>query len=683
MRRHHKTRNEREKVKEDWLKIFWVLSLMVLLSVVEAKAAAEEKEEPKGLSGAVTPVFSYVTIDKDEKKFREDWWLDDQWSGGVDEFVLKHSQRDLSIFVEGSAIFSNKDYDLFMRINKAGLGYIHGGYTQYRKYFDDTGGFFSPFAITHFDLDKDLYLNIGNFFIDAGLNAPGLPEIAVGYEHRFKDGDKTLTSWGSVTEGDISRKIFPTFKDIDEKWDILKVQINHDIGWVHLGNDFRYEHLETDTIRLEQDRNPDENTSKTVTVFEEYSHNAFYNTFRADSHVTDKCYLALGYLFNSVDGTSDFRINTAPFDSNFDRNWFTRAVDVEQKSHVVNTNLLFGPWKDFVFYGGLQIETTEKDGDTDAVLNEIRPGADVISPEAGIVSRTDKTGFQETAGTRYKGIPYTTIYAEGKWTQQDIDLFERQIEDGEPDFVRFTDTDAGRRRYTIGFNTSPISRTTLSAHYRSNVRNNEYDHPLNTEQDSYPALIRDQELKTDEISAKISCRPTWRLRTSLQYRLVSTEIDTSKETDPLGSVESGSYDANIYSASVTWTPLSRFYLMGLFSYQDVRARSFNNAVDSVVSYDGDVYSFTGSAVYAIDDKTDMEFEYIYSRSDNFKDNSAFGLPLLLDNERHGLFSCFSRRINENMEIQLRYGYYSYREESNDGADDYTAHLFGVGWKFGF
>jgi hypothetical protein len=393
-----------------------------------------------------------------------------------------------------------------------------------------------------------------------------------------------------------------------------------------------------------------------------------------DSHVNEKLYWSLGYLFTTLEGDAAFRMVTDPFGPEpFDKNWFTRSVDIDQESHVVNVNAMLGPFKDLTFYAGLQAETTETEGDMDGVLAEILPGVGEVSPEAVVVSRTDKGSLEETVGARYTGIRYTTLYAEGKWTQQNIDLFERELEDDALNFERSTDTDVERQRYTLGFNTSPISKTTLSARYRHRSHDNEYSHLGDTEP-GYSAFITAQDFTTEEITTKLSIRPGSRVKLSLQYQLIAADIDTRSDTTPPSSVRSGDYDADIYSMSTTVTPISRLYLTGFFSYQEVRSTAFDNGVSSVIAYEGDIYMVLLTAGYGIDDKTELNVEYLYTRSENFNDNSLDGLPMGLDNRRQGVLVRLFRKISETIDGQLGYGFYTYEEESGGGADDYTAHV---------
>jgi len=642
---------------------------------------AQEPSEQSQPEGQITPTLRYVTVNGDEEKFREDRWVHEDWAAGLEEFALDRVyDDDVTLSFEGRAILPEEDYSLRFHLTKSDVGFVHGGYTEYRKYFDGTGGFFEGFSTPSFELGNDMHLDIGNLFIEVGLTMPDRPKISFGYEHQFKDGSKSLLEWGSVAEGGITRKVLTAFKEIDEEADIFKAEIEHEMGKVQIGDQVRYEQYRNATKRVEKERNLDAGTSETVNVSENYSHYVFSNTFNMDSHVNESLYWSLGYLFTNLEGGGALRLATTPFGPEpFDKNWFTRSMDIDQNSHVANFNALFGPFRELTFYGGLQAETTETEGDTDGVLRETSfPGGAEVSPQAEILSRTDKGSFEETVGARYTGISYTTLYAEGTWNQQNIDLFERELEENALSFERSTDTGVGQQRYTLGFNTSPIPTMTLSARYRRRYYANDYDHLLDTEP-GYSAFITAQDFTSDEITTRLTVRPSSRVKVSLNYQLIATDIETRSDTAPPSGVQSGDYDVDIYSAAVTVTPLSRLYLTGLFSYQALRSTAFDNGSPSVITYEGDVYGVIGTAGYAIDGKTDLNLEYVYTRSDNFTDNSADGLPLGLDNQRHGLLAGISRRITETMEAEFRYGFYTYDENGNKGADDYRAHLIAMRW----
>jgi hypothetical protein len=661
------------------------LETRILLAVIPGlvfatgKIRGEQSQPEPELTNSVTPIVRYVTVKGDEARFRQDWWMKDGWAGGIDEATYQYKiNKDWTLNAEARAIFKDEDYKLRLEIANPNVGFMRAGYTEYRKYFEDSGGFFRLFTPPELNPNRDLHLDIGDIYFEAGLTLPNLPKVTFGYERQFKNGAKSMLEWGSVTQGGNTRKTFPSFKDIDETVDIFKVEAEHDIGKVHLADQFHYEYYRYTNDRFDGSTNLASGASQTVTVHEHYTHDAFFNTFRLESHVTDKLYWSFGYLFTTLDGDPSLMLNTVPFANNNDKNWFTQSVAVQQNSHVLNFNMMYGPFvKGLYLYGGLQGEVTDGNGFTDATLTQITGGA-TNSPLAVINSDEHKKSLQETFGLRLVSIPYTTVYAEGRWSQEFIDLFEQEVDSGVLNFQRDTDTDINRQDYSVGFNTSPLPRMTLSARYRHGIHENDYEHLVDTEE-GYPAFITAQKFTSDEIMSKLTLRPMSRLSVSFMYQLYAMDIDTTTKSVailgvPGGTIQSGNYDAMIYSVSATVTPISRLYLTGLFSFQDTRTIGFANGDPAILKYVGNVYTVLSSAGYALDEKTDVTIQYTYSRSDNFTDNSTVGLPLGLDFQRHGLAASLSRRISKNVAARLGYGFYEYNEGSSGGFNDYKAHL---------
>ncbi|VBB45489.1 putative Planctomycete cytochrome C [uncultured Desulfatiglans sp.] len=660
-------------------------TLLVLFLCGAGAAEGGASEGDHSWTFEMSPAAQYAIVDGDERKFSEDWWMPNGWMVGLERFFFKKPLGGGWTFnMEGHALFPGDDYRVDLLLEKAGYGFVRGRYGEYRKYFDDTGGFFHPFRIPAFSLDRDLQLDIGELALEFGITVPEWPEIAGGYERRFKKGEKSLLQWGSVAEDGLTRKIYPAYKEVDEKLDVFKVKVSHDISGIHLEDSARYERSRIDTGRFEQEFDIQSGEAESVSVYESSEYDALYNTLYLESRFHEKAYLSMGYLYNDLDGDAAFRMFTVPFGPEpFDKDWSTSLVDFEQESHVLNLNAMLGPIRDLSLQGGIQGEFIESRGRTKAELLETSFGGEVGSPETEGRSSVDRNGFDESIELRYGGIPYTALYAEGKWTQQEIDLFEDEFEDGVLAFERLTDSDVSRRRYTFGVSTSPIRRLTLSGHYRRSVRKNDYDHKIDSEESGYSAFIEKQEWTSDEIKAKIGARMTARLKGSLQYQFVDAKIDTASATQPPSLVESNGYKANIYSLSLTASPTAKMYVTGIFSYSDISSESFDNGAGSVVGYDGDVYSFIGTAGWSIGKNTDLTLEYLYSGSDNFQDNSEEGLPLGIDNDRHGLRLGCSRKINDQLKVRFKYGFYKYTEDSNNGIDDYRAHLLGLAFEYAF
>ncbi|MCF8039015.1 MAG: hypothetical protein K9K79_06835 [Desulfohalobiaceae bacterium] len=675
-------------MKQAILFIFVVLAGMLLFGQVQAQDDAfEEAFEEEAQGGetelSMTGNYHYIDVDGDESQFREHFWTDDGSIGGVKRFSLKSSLREDTAFrAEGHAQFGNHDYGLELRLDKEDTGYLRGGFSEYRKYFDDSGGFFEPFPNSSFDLNRDLELDIGSFFVEAGITRPDWPQVRFVYEHHYKDGEKSLTRWGGVTQSGETRNIFPTFKEVDQTRDTFITEIDHTVKKVKLHDRFLYEHFDSETTRFEESRDLDAGTSESVTVAESEDSDRLFNTFYSEVNIHDTIYASVGYLYSNYEGDADFDMVTVPFNESFDKNWSASEIDLDQDSHLVNLNLMAGPYRDVRLSGGIKSEWTDTRGDTEAVLTEIGFGGGLDEPEADIFSDKDSQGFEENLEIRYTGLPGTTLYGQGRWSQYDIDLFEREIEDGSLGFERDTDTDRDQTRYKAGFSTKPLRFITLAAHYKWEDTENDYDHDTDTVPDGYSAFILAQDITKNEVGARISLQPRSWVRTSFAYRLEDTEVDTVFDNDP-SEVRSGNYDANVYTLDITVTPVANLFLSLAPSYWDIRGEAHDNGVDSVIPYEGDVFSTVASASYALDEKTRLRLDYTYSRTKNFTDNSENGLPLLKDDRLQRLRTGLSRKLSDNLEAELVYNFFDYDGDHNNGQNDYDAHLMGLSVSLNF
>jgi hypothetical protein len=650
------------------------ITTLAIVTLLAAAARAQEAKTNGWPDISVTPAGQYVTVSGDEKQFRADQWMHDGWVYGVDSATLHQALgNDTTLDFTGHGLVDNRDYKLTLDITKTDVGFIRAGFTQYRQYFDTSGGYYQPFSVPSFSLPGDWYLNLGKIYVDVGLTLPNLPKFTVGYEYDYRQGTQSLLQWGSVTEGADTRKIFPSYQDVDEHVNILKFGVEHDIKNVHIDNQVRYEYYRTATDTQDGSVNLDTSTSSQVSIQEDYHHSAFYDTFRMDSHLNNKVYWSLGYLFTTLNGDASEDVITPPPLTTSSQNWTTQMVDDNLNSHILSFNTMFGPFAGLTLYTGLQGEFTDVDGLTHALLTE------GVSPTTTnhIHSSNNKQSLSETAGLRYTKIKYTMLYAEARFTEQDIDLTERESVDGSLQQKNVTDTTVMRQDYRVGFNTAPWQRVTLAGQYRYALYHNDYNNTVDTTE-GYPGFINLQDFKTDEVMGKITLRPCTKASLAFTYRYVDTYITTDTDSIPTvtpgGQLTSGKYNANIYSVSTTVTPISRLYLTGLFSLEDTHSTSFDNHSRAVVTYYGNVYTAAGSAGFAVDKKTDFTVQYTYSCAQDGQGNAAYGLPLGTDNQRHGVIAGLTRRFTDNFIGRIRYGWYQYDDKVSGGANNYTAQL---------
>src|ERR1044071_5242155 len=90
------------------------------------------------LTNSETLIVNYVSVHGDEQKFREDWWMDDRWSGGVERLMVEQDLDEHTVLrVEGRGLAEANDYRLRLEIVRYSLGFIRAGFSQYRTWYDD------------------------------------------------------------------------------------------------------------------------------------------------------------------------------------------------------------------------------------------------------------------------------------------------------------------------------------------------------------------------------------------------------------------------------------------------------------------------------------------------------------------------------------------------------------------
>jgi hypothetical protein len=301
-------------------------------------------------------------------------------------------------------------------------------------------------------------------------------------------------------------------------------------------------------------------------------------------------------------------------------------------------------------------------------------------------SDLDRRKLSENVLFRFTKIPFTVLFADARFAQEQIDQFENFDDENEPSHSFERDTDASNhlRDCRVGFSTSPWQRASLSAHLRNRSSDSDYDHisrmnlsDLPTE--GYPAFILARKIDTDEFQTKLVLRPFNWLKTTLTYQLVATDYYTRTkplsdlEIAPGGRVFAGNYDAHIYGINATITPVQRLYLSAGFTCSDTRTVTADNGNVSVARYRGDVWTLISSATFLASKTTDLNASYSYTRADYEQNNFADGLPLGQNFERHAATAGIRKQLTSNWTANLRYGFFRYHEIFQRNANDYIAH----------
>ena len=641
----------------------------------------------------LSPGFQWTSVSGDSHKFRELYWQHNEWLWGVENFeVITKPSPDSRITSFGHAY--RDDYLFELDADRTDIGFSHFGWSQFRKYYDDTGGYYPALSPPAYDLNRDLHLDVGRAWVDLGLTLPRLPTITLGYEYQYRRGDQATLQWGPVGEGTNSKSIFPAFKDLDEKVHILKFDVEYVLAGFDLRDNFRGEWYRLESQEFNDSGLPVPGGGMALTTASErQSYFQGANTFHIERQFTDWLFGSGGYLYSKLtaDGSMDVRTSDATFLNNVIiafPNWQADAIQLERESHVFSLGGLLGPWEGLSLSLATQNEWTRQMGFGGATVTNLSP----FFPPIGLSdeqfhSDWDRSIFSQDVGLRFTKIPFTTLFAEARFQQENAGQFEED-QGGLTPYLRNTDVRSDLTDFRVGFNTSPWRRFSLAGHYRRYDENTEYDNNLKLTVlpqgpplyfPGYPAFITERDVLSDEAEGKLAYQWSAWLKTSLTYQWLENHYRTT--TDPItnsaitpgGNLLAGTYDAQITSLNATLTPWRRLFLSGTLAYEHARTETAAFGNPSIAPYVGDIYSVIVSGDYGLNDKTDLVVSYAFSTADFTQENLAAGLPLGINYHQHTLQAGVRRQIAKGKTINLQYRFYRYQEPSGGGINDFDAH----------
>jgi hypothetical protein len=622
-------------------------------------------------------------------KFRELYWQRDGGNGGLEEFAMVE-RPSAGSRIEATGRVLLDDYKINLFAEKTDLGFAQFGWSQFRKYYNNTGGYYPLFTPSSFSLDRDLHMNIGKAWTEVGLTLPRWPRIILGYEYQYRDGTESTLHWGSVSNHLVeARDIYPAFENVAEKVHVIKLEVDYQLAGVDLNDKFRGEWYRLATRSFNESGFTLGNPTMALTTGNEVTrHFQGANTFHAEKQLTDWWLASGGYLYSrlSGDGAVDVEtINPAALDPALGApGWNSQTIQLESESHVFSISSLLGPWQGLSLSLGTQNEWTRQAGFTIASVNFALPSFPYIFPQnepETLYSDLDRSIFSQDLGVRFTTIPFTTLFADVRFQQDTTGLYEQQINGLSPDFLRKTDIKSDLKDFRLGFNTSPWRRWSLSGDYRKYDKETDYDNIVRViPQDplGYPAFIRWRDLRSEEAQAKLSVQWAAWLKTALTYQWLQNHYRTATEPvgDPPpngGSLLAGTYVAQNASLNATLTPWRRWFFSSTFSFQHAQTHTDDNGSTAVAPYIGDIYSVLLNGTFAVSAKTDLAAGYAFSTADFGQVDAADGLPLGIHYHQHSLQAGIRHQIAKGKSVGLQYRYYRYVESSTGDINNLEAH----------
>ncbi len=696
----------------------------------DGKAVTTTEEQTEEYKNWIELGIGGVITSGDRAQFEQEHRLPgDQPYGGIQDLHFEQTfDKDALFSIDGHALWDFNDYDITVQLSKPKLGYIKGGFTEFRSWYDGNGGFFphtgplsDPHTGTWFSPPfPEMHIDRGDAWVELGLRVPNWPEITIRYSHEFRFGQKDSTIWGDTNLTGLlppfnsTRKIIPSFRDIDETRDIFSFDISKTFGNTDVLLGMRYEHNDND-YSLNMERNAGQlppvvappGQQRKVTQTQNDDVDLFSGHAITETRITENLWFTAGYSYTTLQNDlSGTRIFGTHWDAAFgepvptlgqrDHAFIDLAGTSQIKEHLVNANLFWMPLDSLVILTGFRYTHENFDADSSFLAEEpVRnvPPFTPTNPRNGFhfgppipangARTADYDLFAQRLELRFTGIKDWLFYAEGEWEEEYGHVNEFQtIDEAEEPLDK--NTNSLGQKYTIGFNWYPTMRLNLSGRYFHRIAS--YDEDIITAQ--FPRLIN-QDWNIDDFNFRITFRP--KLPTCMgtlalvtRYDFVHTDIDGQWEVfsdgELLNEEQTGEIKKHVISESLTWNPLARFFLQANFSYvlnqTDTPANNIELVPDhgaTVVNFRNDYWTVTSGFGYIIDDKTEFLADYsFYCANDHFK-NAAVAMIYGLGATEHTASATLTRQLTKQMRLLLRYGYYNYRDVTSGGHNNYIAH----------
>jgi hypothetical protein len=675
--------------------------------LVDARAAEAEKEEaptPEEMFEGGSETYPnwvelsagglFTTGNKAQAESRQQ--MKEGAFGGIEDLHYQATVgTNTTLLLDGRALFDLEDYKLALELRREKLGYVRFNYEQFRTWYNGNGGYYRPGDIWYPlpGSDEALGLDRGLFSFEAGLRLENAPEVTFRYTHRYREGQKGSTSWGLSNPGlgTATRGLNASFYDIDETADIFELDVKHTIKKTDVGVGLRYETGEIDNSRnmVQWPAEPIERhvTDRSGTEYDFFSAHAFSETW-----IKPSLFLSSGFLFSTMDSDySGSRIYGDDFNVGYTPNalnalgYYDLSGSGQANEYVMNVNLMGLPNKNLTITPSLRVQKRDWNADS-AGFQTTGTAAPLFSTSS---SDGDALDVTERLDLNYTGVTNWVFYARGEWTQGSGNLEETGGMEQIAPVARETEDDRLFQKYSIGTRWYPTRKVTLDVGGYYKFNQYDYDHLVdstaNGSGNRYPAYLVMQDFETYDGNVRLTLRPHRKITLATRYEYQISTVNTAPDAaSGLSGTETSDLTSHIVGQNISWTPWSRLYLQAginyVFSETETPASDYTQAIlDAQNNY----WTVNFNAGFVVDDRTDLNLGYFYYRADDYEDNSAVGVPLGAGAEEHGITAMISRRINKNVRLNLKYGYFHYTDELYGDNNDSQAHFVSTSLQYRF
>ena len=639
---------------------------------------------------------SVVTGDKAQFE-RQSGTLANRAMGGVNALHFEEAMGKKGLFsVDGRGIFDNHDYDLKLEVSHPDIGYVIGGFRQYREYYDGSGGFL-PSNGAFFSLNNnELALDRGTTFFEAGLTLPDAPVFKIRYEHDYRSGAKDSTEWGTtmLTPGAQQKRITPSFYLIDEKTDTISADVTHTIKNTDVGLGVRYvwESVNDSHSTVMQ---PGEGANSRTMTQGDLTKDRFFNAHAfTDTKLNDMFEFTTGYEYTTLHSSlAGSRVDSPAVPATTDTRFVNLAGGSDMDQYGMNLNLMFSPGENNYIVSALRVEKESLSGaNTDNTLTTVA-GVNTVGGLNSFQDQENKLNVGESLDWRYTGITNWVFYLRGDWEENRSRLNQFSGAAPIPPNIQNQEWFQMRQKYSVGANWYPLRGLNFAASCYHEIDDNSYNNAFPIQPSAtYPGYIQIENFITDGANLRATWRPSSYLSLVSRYDFKYSTIDMEgglvggAGTPAALLVPVANTTEHMFGETVTLTPLPRLYIQtGLnYVFDTLHTPAENQLGGLIQKSQNDYWTLNLLSGYAFDDKTDIQAGYTYYRSSDYSDNSAIGgVPYGAGGEQNIVTVTLRRQIRRDLRATLRYGYTSYRDQLFAGNLDYQAHTILASMQYRF
>ena len=715
----------------------------------ESKTASpkvETAQEDEATTNWINLSLGGPIVGGDTAQFRAVEHTSSNLNGGIEDMHYeKQLGKKVQLTLDGHAIFDASDYKFKLELSQADLGYFRAGYTQFRTWYDGNGGnlptvssvfpdgqFFSP-------ANNSLALDRGDIWVELGIRTAALPEITIRYDHIYRYGQKDSTEWGTAylnnnyagSTAAVQRKAMPTFYDIQETRDIVTFDAKKTVfGNTDLGIGMRYEYNKNnDSLNQNNQGNLGYANQTWLTQVNQNDLNMYTGHYSTVTRFNDSLWLTTAYSYSSIDSNTGGSRISGTTGNNFQFDPLHPVATVFTNlngstvtdQQVINLNVMWVPIKDLSITPALRI------GIEDAQSNSpyITTGTSLAVTGTNMLALSSNhyNEIEQSLDIRYTGIDNILLYARGNWDER-TGGYDQSVsfgtntngvavpKTGTNSINQNIGTTYLQQKYAIGSNWYPRTNLSLALQYYYQIEQSEFNWavPGNVnggipKAGTNAGVIAAEQLITNDINARVTWRPCSGVSLVTRYDMQYVTMDNSGfggsnaagaalvPSIDVGEVQSAKITNNMFTESITWTPLARLYVQGNASYvlsQTSTPANYNLSANGAAFTSPTVLNFNNNYVelgcdvgFVLDDKTDLTASYNYFRACDYTNNITVGMPYGAGTIENTVTAGIVRKLTKNVSVSLKYSYTSYSDQTSGYNNNYTANMIYSGLQFKF